>query len=181
MKIKELKLKGAAELDIKKKVDGRGWFTRLFCQEKLFSINKKRNILQINSSYSTKKGTIRGMHYQKKPYQEDKVVFCITGEIFDVIVDIRPNSITFGEWSSRVLSSKKMNAIYVPKGFAHGYQTLTDKCQILYFHTEVYKQKSEGGFSFKSPYLSIPWPLNPKNISKKDLRLDNFSEKKYDL
>ena len=88
MKIKELKLKGAAELNIEKKKDDRGWFTRLFCQEEIFPINKKRNILQINSSYSNKKGTIRGMHYQKKPFQEDKVVFCLLGEIFDVIVDI---------------------------------------------------------------------------------------------
>ena len=181
MKIKELKFKGAAELNIEKKRDHRGWFTRLFCEEKLFPINKKRNILQVNSSYSNKKGTIRGMHYQKKPFQEDKVVFCIAGEIFDVIVDIRPDSLTFGEWSSTIISSKKMNAIYVPKGFAHGYQTLTDKCQMLYFHTELYKQKYESGFSFKSPCLSIPWPLHPTNISKRDLKLDNFSGKKYDL
>ena len=167
MKIKELKLKGAAELNIEKKKDDRGWFTRLFCQEELFPINKKRNILQINSSYSNKKGTIRGMHYQKKPFQEDKVVYCLLGEIFDVIVDIRPNSRTFGKWSSAILSSKKMNAVYVPKGFAHGYQTLSDQCQMLYLHTEVYNQKSESGFSFKSPNLSIRWPLNPTNVSKK--------------
>ena len=143
----KLDLDGAFELKSKKKLDQRGWFARLFCQKELFLINKGKNIVQINSSYSKKKGTIRGLHFQKSPFQEDKVVRCISGEVFDVIVDIRANSKTFGQWRSLILSSKKMNAIYIPKGFAHGYQTLSNNCQILYFHTEFYKKESENGFS----------------------------------
>ena len=120
----KLDLEGAFELSSKKKSDQRGWFVRFFCQNELFSINKGKNIVQINSSFSKRKGTIRGLHFQKSPFQEDKVARCISGEIFDVIVDVRPNSKTFGEWRSIILSSKKMNALYIPKGFAHGFISL---------------------------------------------------------
>ena len=121
------------------------------------------------------------MHFQKSPFQEDKVVRCISGEVFDVIVDIRANSKTFGQWRSLILSSKKMNAIYIPKGFAHGYQTLSNNCQILYFHTEFYKKESENGFSYNSPFLNIKWPLKITNISKKDSKLKDFHGDKSDL
>ena len=177
----KLDLDGAFELKSKKKLDQRGWFARLFCQKELFLINKGKNIVQINSSYSKKKGTIRGLHFQKSPFQEDKVVRCISGEVFDVIVDIRANSKTFGQWRSLILSSKKMNAIYIPKGFAHGYQTLSNNCQILYFHTEFYKKESENGFSYNSPFLNIKWPLKITNISKKDSKLKDFHGDKSDL
>ncbi len=177
----KLDLDGAFEFKSKKKIDQRGWFARLFCQKELFLINKGKNIVQINSSYSKKKGTIRGLHFQKSPFQEDKVVRCISGEVFDVIVDIRANSKTFGQWRSLILSSKKMNAIYIPKGFAHGYQTLSNNCQILYFHTEFYKKESENGFSYNSPFLNIKWPLKITNISKKDSKLKDFHGDKSDL
>ncbi len=181
IKIKKLRLEGASELLIKKKSDDRGWFARFFCQEELFAVNKGKDIQQINSSFSEKKGTTRGMHYQNKPYQEDKIVSCLQGKVYDVIVDIRPNSNTFGQWTSTILSSEKMNAVYIPKGFAHGYQTLCNNCQMLYLHTEVYNQNSESGFRHTSPYLDIKWPLKTTNISIKDSELKNFSGKKNDL
>ena len=121
------------------------------------------------------------MHYQNKPYQEDKIVSCLQGKVYDVIVDIRPNSNTFGQWTSTILSSEKMNAVYIPKGFAHGYQTLCNNCQMLYLHTEVYNPNSESGFRHTSPYLDIKWPLKTTNISIKDSELKNFSGKKNDL
>ena len=177
----KLDLDGAFELKSKKKLDQRGWFARLFCQKELFLINKGKNIVQINSSYSKKKGTIRGLHFQKSPFQEDKVVRCISGEVFDVIVDIRANSKTFGQWRSLILSSKKMNALYIPKGFAHGFQTLTNNCQILYLHTEIHSSESEMGFHYASPELKIKWPLNPTDLSERDLKLEPFKVKKNDL
>ena len=181
IKIKKLKLKGASELLLKKKSDDRGWFVRLFCKNELLSINKSKNIKQINSSFTKKKGTIRGFHYQEIPYQEDKLVTCLQGDVYDVIVDIRPNSPTFGKWINTIISSEKMNAIYIPKGFAHGYQTLSNNCQILYFHTEFYKKESENGFSYNSPFLNIKWPLKITNISKKDSKLRDFRGDKNDL
>ena len=174
----KLDLEGAFELSSKKKSDQRGWFVRFFCQNELFSINKGKNIVQINSSFSKRKGTIRGLHFQKSPFQEDKVARCISGEIFDVIVDVRPNSKTFGQWRSLILSSKKMNALYIPKGFAHGFQTLTNNCQILYLHTEVHNSKSEMGFHYASPELNIKWPLNPTDLSERDLKLEPFKVNK---
>ena len=174
----KLDLEGAFELNSKKKSDQRGWFVRFFFQNELFSINKGKNIVQINSSFSKRKGTIRGLHFQKSPFQEDKVARCISGEIFDVIVDVRPNSKTFGKWRSIILSSKKMNALYIPKGFAHGFQTLTNNCQILYLHTEVHNSKSEMGFHYASPELNIKWPLNPTDLSERDLKLEPFKVNK---
>ena len=181
IKCSELGLDGAYELQSKKKSDHRGWFVRLFCQNELFAINKGKNILPINSSFSKRKGTIRGLHFQKPPFQEDKIARCIQGEVFDVIVDVRPDSKTFGKWKSIILSSEKMNALYIPKGFAHGFQTLTNNCQILYLHTEVHSLESEMGFHYASSELKIKWPLKPTDLSERDLKLNPFEFKKNDL
>ena len=183
MKIIKSKLSGVAEIESNPFVDHRGWFVRYFCQEQIKELNGGKEIVQINSSFTKRKGTIRGLHFQNSPYCEDKIVRCLSGQIFDVVLDLRLESKTFGQWQSIILDSEKMNMVYIPKGFAHGFQTLTDNCQILYLHTEYRNQKSEDGYYYNSPYLGIDWPLELTDISERDKNLKIFdkSSKKIKL
>lgn len=176
MKIINSKLSGAAEITSNPFHDHRGWFVRFFCQEEMLELNNNKNIVQINSSFTKKKGAIRGLHFQNTPFCEDKIVRCISGKIFDVILDLRDGSKTFGQWQSIVLDSKKMNMLYIPKGFAHGFQTLKSNCQILYLHTEFRHQKSEDGYRYDSSHLNIKWPLEVTDISNRDKNLKEFTK-----
>ncbi|PLX66993.1 MAG: dTDP-4-dehydrorhamnose 3,5-epimerase [Denitrovibrio sp.] len=147
--------------------DDRGFFARVYCTEELSSITDKP-FLQVNQSLSYKKGTVRGMHFQHPPHSEIKIVKCISGSIFDVIIDIRKNSPTFLQWHGEVLSRKNMNMLYVPEGFAHGFQALTDDCEILYFNSQLYAPESEGILNAKDPSIGIDWPDEITTISDKD-------------
>ena len=179
MKILPTPLEGAAEIQCFPIRDHRGWFARYFCQKELSELNGGREIQQINSSLTIKRGAIRGLHFQNPPYAEDKIVRCIAGRIFDVIVDIRKGSPTFGHWHSVTLDAEEMNMVYIPKGFVHGFQTLDDNCQILYLHTEFHNHESEGGFRFDSPMLAIPWPIEITDISERDRNL-NYLEPSFE-
>ena len=128
MTIEPTPLSGAAEIRCTPIKDERGWFARLFCQEELFSLNGGRPIQQINSSLTLKRGSIRGLHFQYPPHAEDKVVRCISGRVFDVMVDLRRDSPTLGRWHGVILDAAEMNMVYIPRGFAHGFQTLEDHC-----------------------------------------------------
>jgi len=174
MEIHPLPLKGAAEITCAKHEDDRGWFARLFCQKELLSLNHNRQIQQVNSSFTKKMGTIRGLHYQSPPYAEDKIVRCISGRVFDVMVDLRKGSSTFGQYHSVLLDSAKMNMVYIPKGFAHGFQTLEDDCQMLYLHTEFYAPDYDRGIYYDSPNLDIKWPLEALDLSDKDKNLTHL-------
>ena len=174
MKIIDLPLSGAAEIQNSLHKDQRGWFSRYYCEKELSAINGERKIVQINSSLTKLTGAIRGFHFQYFPHQEDKFIKCVEGKIFDVMVDVRLGSATFGQWHAVVLESNKNNMVYLPKGFAHGYQTLEPNCQILYFHTQFYAPRSEGGYRYDSPQLNIPWPLEVTEVSRKDKNLDFF-------
>jgi dTDP-4-dehydrorhamnose 3,5-epimerase len=171
-------LEGAAEIECSPNRDDRGWFTRYFCQEELYEINGGREIVQINSSFTKLAGTIRGLHRQKAPYEEDKIVRCIAGKIFDVMLDNRKSSATYGEWHSVILDAEKMNMVYVPKGFAHGFQTLTSDCQILYLHTQAHAPEAEAGYHYNSPELGINWPLQVTDLSERDKGLKDFIKKR---
>ena len=175
IKVSQLPLSGVFELTPAKKIDNRGYFSRLFCQEELISINRAKNILQMNLSFSKYAGTVRGMHFQLPPYQEDKIVRCIKGSIFDVVVDIRSNSKTHGQWTSLELSASKANSIYIPKGFAHGFQTLENECEVLYCHTEIHVPEAESGFNSQCEKIGIKWPKTPKNLSCRDKNLSSFN------
>ena len=177
MKIHKTLLEGAAEIECTPYKDDRGWFTRYFCQEELFAINGGREIVQINSSYSKLAGTLRGLHMQCAPHEEDKIVRCIAGKIFDVMLDNRFDSPTYGQWHGVVLDAEKMNMVYVPKGFAHGFQTLTADCQILYLHTQSHVPEAEAGFHYNSPELAINWPLEVTELSVRDKELKYFTKK----
>lgn len=143
-------------------------FSRWFCTEELSVVFGKRKIVNVNFSRTARKGTIRGMHFQNPPYSEMKIVRCIKGRIADTIVDIREESDTFLEHYSVELSDENMRMLVVPEGFAHGFQTLEDNCEIMYLVTEHYNQYAEGGLRYSDPKLAICWPLPISGISDKD-------------
>ncbi|MDX1959905.1 MAG: dTDP-4-dehydrorhamnose 3,5-epimerase family protein [Leptospiraceae bacterium] len=155
--------------------DNRGWFNRLYCSEELNSIGIKDPIQQINHSYTKEKGTIRGMHFQEPPYSEVKILRCLKGSIFDVIIDLRKGSKTFLQSFKVKLSEDSYSSIVIPKGFAHGFQALEDNVEMIYFHTELYSKESEGGILYNDPFLNISWPLPVVNVSERDLSFKNIT------
>lgn len=151
--------------------DKRGKFARLFCQNELGSFLKERKIVQINYSKSSVRGTLRGLHYQCNNHKEMKIIQCLRGSVFDVVVDIRKNSPTFMKWDFLELSDKNDLMFVIPEGCAHGFQTLEDNTELLYFHTEYYKPEEEKGIKFDDPLVAIDWPLEPICISSKDSKI----------
>lgn len=160
--------------------DSRGYLERLFCGEELQAITPGRHIAQINHTLTVARGTVRGMHFQRPPHAEIKFVSCLHGEVFDVAVDLRENSPTFLHWHAEVLSADNHKTLVIPEGFAHGFQTLIDDCEMLYFHTSAYQASAEGGLNAQDPRLAIQWPLPVAGLSQRDAEhplLDNgFAE-----
>jgi dTDP-4-dehydrorhamnose 3,5-epimerase len=172
--VEALPLEGAAELRSKHLPDSRGWFARWFCQEELRELNGGRPIEQINGSFTAQQGAIRGLHFQVAPHAEDKLVRCVAGCVFDVMVDLRRGSDTYGKWHGVTLDASMQNMVYIPRGFAHGFQTLTQDCQLLYLHTANFAPDSQGGLHHASPQLAIEWPLALAEISERDAALPPF-------
>lgn len=168
MKFVPTALEGSYEIELAPFKDDRGWFVRTFCKDEFNKIGHSREWLQMNHSFTAQKGTIRGMHFQVPPFREIKLVRCVRGKVFDVIVDIRQNSPTFLQWHGVELSSERMNMIYIPEGFAHGFQTLTDNCELVYCHSELYSPGSEGGLLYNDPLPGIVWPMQVSQISERD-------------
>ncbi|MCB5288148.1 MAG: dTDP-4-dehydrorhamnose 3,5-epimerase family protein [Candidatus Cloacimonetes bacterium] len=166
--VKTTSLVGAYVIDCMPHEDCRGLFSRWFCSEELSAIIGERKIVNVNFSRTVRKGSIRGMHFQKPPYSEMKIVRCIKGRIIDTIVDIREKSETFLEHFSVELSDENMKMLVVPEGFAHGFQTLEDDCEIMYLVTEHYNRSAEGGLRYSDPRLGICWSLPISDISDKD-------------
>jgi dTDP-4-dehydrorhamnose 3,5-epimerase len=148
--------------------DHRGFFERVFCQEEFRALGLVKPIAQINHTLTKQKGAIRGLHFQRPPYAEAKIVRCLQGAIFDVVVDIRAQSPTFLQWHGETLSAAQGNMLYIPEGFAHGFQTLADNVELLYLHTECYHTDYEGGLRFDDPRFGITWKLPPIIISDRD-------------
>lgn len=148
--------------------DERGYFERLFCSKELMELAHERNIVQINHTLTTKQGSVRGMHFQHAPYGEIKIVSCVRGKVFDVVVDLRRGSPTFLQWYAHVLSADNHLSLLIPEGFAHGFQTLEDKCEMLYFHTAEYEPNAEGAVNAQDPMLAICWPLSITELSERD-------------
>jgi len=168
MKFIETELKGAYIIELEPIEDERGFFARTFCQEEFKKAGIEFTIVQCNISYNKKKGTIRGMHYQDLPYPEAKIVSCIKGKIYDVVIDLRPHSPTFGKWISVELDDKNFRMLYVPKFFAHGFQTLEDDTIVFYQMSEFYHPECARGIRWNDPFFNIKWPLEPTVISEKD-------------
>ncbi len=178
MDLKSTNLEGVYVLHRQPISDSRGYFERIFCQKKLSAVLMDRTIRQINHTFTKGEGTVRGMHYQIPPHAEMKIVSCIRGDIFDVVVDIRRNSPTFLRHYATILSEKNFSSLVIPEGYAHGFQTLTPECEIIYLHTADYEPSSERGLNAVDTRLAIDWPIDIKNRSERDIRHvmldDNF-------
>ena len=164
----ETPLKGAFTIELDKRGDDRGFFARLFCINEFDAVGLDRNIVQINNSLSAMKGTLRGMHYQLEPKAETKIVRCIRGALYDVILDLRQDSPSFGQWFGAELTAENRRMMYVPKGFAHGFLTLEANTEAFYMVTEFYAPEMERGIRWNDPRFRIEWPLEPAVISEKD-------------
>lgn len=164
----ETKLAGAYVIDLEKRGDSRGFFARSFCQDEFERHGLISKVVQTNVSLSKHQGTLRGMHYQESPYAETKLVRCTQGAIYDVIVDIRPDSPTYWQWIGVELSSSNHRMLFVPQHFAHGFITLVDDCEVTYQVSQVYHPGSERGLRYNDPALGIIWPQAVQVISEKD-------------
>jgi dTDP-4-dehydrorhamnose 3,5-epimerase len=148
--------------------DERGAFARLFCEQELSSVLGTRKIVQINYSCTDAVGAVRGMHFQRAPHAEMKLVRCLKGKVWDVAVDLRPQSASYRRWFAQELSPQNAYLMVIPEGFAHGFQVLEPRSELLYLHTAFYNPDAEGGVRFDDPELSIAWPLPVTNISHRD-------------
>lgn len=148
--------------------DSRGYLERLFCATELQTLLPGKGILQINHTLTAKCGTVRGMHFQHPPHAETKFVSCLRGEVFDVAVDLRQGSPTFLRWHGEILSADNHRSLLIPEGFAHGFQTLTENCEMLYFHTAIYEPRAEDGLNARDPGLDIRWPQPVAELSPRD-------------
>lgn len=164
----ETTLKGSFIIDLEPFGDERGWFARTYCENEFNIIGHTSNWVQLNHSFTKNKGTIRGMHFQIPPYGEIKLVRCISGAIHDVIIDLRKKSPTYLKNFGIELSAENKKMIYIPIGFAHGFQTLTDDCELIYHHSAFYKPDSEVGIKYNDPKLNIEWPITVTSVSERD-------------
>jgi dTDP-4-dehydrorhamnose 3,5-epimerase len=155
--------------------DSRGYFARTFCVDEFASRELETNFPQHSMSFTAYKGTVRGLHYQREPHSEAKVVRCLKGVIWDVLIDIRPESPTYLRWQQFELSSENGHQLYVPAGCAHGYQTLCDDVEVNYLISVPYAPQSASGIRYNDPTFGITWPLPVTEISEKDVHWPNFS------
>jgi dTDP-4-dehydrorhamnose 3,5-epimerase len=162
-------LEGCYLVDLEPYQDDRGWFARFYCKNEFRQIGHDMEWVQLNHSVTYKKGSIRGMHFQVTPYREIKMVRCIAGSVFDVVIDIRQGSDTFLKWSGTELSAQNKRMLYIPEGFAHGFQCLSDNCELIYHHSEYYTPGAEGGIRYDDPSIGIQWPVAITELSPRDL------------
>lgn len=155
-------------IEPEKRGDERGFFARVFCEDEFAARGLETRFVQANNSLTAKKGTLRGMHYQLPPASEVKVVRCIRGGFHDLIVDLRPDSASFGKWFGADLTAENRMMMYVPRGFAHGFVTLTDDAEAYYLVSAPYSPQQERGLRFDDPWFSAEWPVRPTEVSAKD-------------
>jgi dTDP-4-dehydrorhamnose 3,5-epimerase len=170
----ETPLAGAYLIDLEKRGDDRGFFARAYCEREFKANGLIGQFCQVNNSLSAQKGTLRGMHYQLPPKAETKLVRCIRGALYDVILDLRQRSATFGQSFAAELNAENRRMMYVPKGFAHGFLTLEDNTEAFYFVDEFYAPELERGIRYNDPRFAIHWPAEPVVISEKDQALRDF-------
>lgn len=168
MQINKTPLAGIFTIQLKQKQDERGYFARTFCKKELKENGLSFNIVQINQSLTKQKGTLRGMHYQTKPKEEKKIVQCIQGKIYDVVININPKSKEYGKYFATELSEENKQLLYIPEGFAHGFQTLTNNCLVQYSMSEYYAPEYASGVAWNDPFFKISWPITNPTMSEKD-------------
>lgn len=164
-------LSGLFEIHTPTNGDERGRFTRLFCTTEFAAVRSDLRFVQVNHSITTHRGTVRGMHFQRGGAAEAKLIRCLRGAVFDVAVDLRLSSPTFGHWHGVELSAGNDRELFIPEGFAHGFQALTDNAELLYQHTQPYTPSAEGGILYCDPTLSVEWPLPVTMVSERDAAL----------
>lgn len=174
MKFNETPLYGARLIELEKQGDDRGFFARLFCEREFASAGLEPRYVQMNNALSSKAGTLRGLHYQLPPSAEVKVVRCIKGKLWDVIVDLRPDSPTFKQSFGAELSAENRVMMYVPRGFAHAVLTLVDDTEAIYLDSAFYGPKDERGVRWNDPEFGIKWPMQPTEVSPKDAQWPDF-------
>jgi len=168
MIFQETPLAGSCLIELEKKGDDRGFFARAFCEREFGAMGLSTRFVQVNNSLSAQKGTLRGMHYQLAPKAETKLVRCIRGSLYDVILDLRKGSATFGKSFGAEISAENRRMMYVPRGFAHGFITLSDDTEAFYFVDEFYAPELERGLRWNDPRFAIDWPTAPTVVSNKD-------------
>lgn len=166
--IRTTPLRGLLAIDRTPSMDGRGFFERLFCSTELAEAGFSISIAQVNRSFTRNRATVRGMHFQHPPHADIKIVLCLKGSVFDVAVDIRAGSPTFLRWHADELSDDNNRSVLIPAGFAHGFQTLSENCELLYFHSAAYAPKCQGAIHANDPRLRIAWPLPISELSERD-------------
>ena len=166
--VTDLPLAGLKLVERKRLGDNRGFLSRLFCEDELANAGWCQPIVQINHTYTSLGGTVRGLHYQLPPHAEIKLVSCIQGELWDVAVDLRANSPTYLQWHAEHLSSSNNRAMLIPEGFAHGFQTLVDVVSLIYLHSKAHSPENERALNSRDPRLAIDWPLGISEISLRD-------------
>lgn len=178
MKFTETKLRGAYIVELETINDERGFFARSWCEKEFAEHGLNSKLVQCNISFNQKKGTLRGMHYQAKPYEEAKLVRCTQGAIYDVIIDIRQDSPTFKQWLGIELTAENRQMLYIPEGFAHGFQTLVDNTEVFYQMSEFYYAESARGIRWGDPQIGIKWLITDNLIiSEKDQSYEMFDPK----
>jgi dTDP-4-dehydrorhamnose 3,5-epimerase len=174
MIFRETKLPGVFEIQIEPKPDERGFFARCWCQKEFESNNLNANLVQCSISFNSRKGTLRGIHYSEPPYAESKVVRCTKGAVYDVVVDLRPDSPSFKDWIAVVLTADQRNMVYVPEGCGHGFLTLENEAEVFYQMSEFYHPESARGVRWDDPAFRIAWPGRVEVISERDQRYPNL-------
>ena len=174
MKIVETPLPGAYVIEIDRKGDSRGFFARMFCRREFETLGLIRDIVQVNNSLNSRAGTLRGLHYQLPPHEETKIVRCVRGILFDLLLDLRPGTETYGKSFGCELSAENRLMMYVPKGVAHGFITLVDDTEVIYFTDEYYAPRSERGVRWNDPQFNLTWPIKPLVIADKDADRPDF-------
>jgi dTDP-4-dehydrorhamnose 3,5-epimerase len=175
MRFTETPLKGAYLIDLEKREDERGFFARLYCEKEFEQHGLATKFVQINDSLNSQRGTLRGLHYQLPPSGEAKIVRCLRGSFFDVIVDIRPKSSTFLKFFGYELTAENRTMMYVPVGFAHGFLTTSDDAEVLYILSSFYAPEQQRGLRYDDPTISIQWPFDPVIVSRRDTQHPDFS------
>ena len=166
--ITDLPLAGLKRIERQRLSDARGFLSRLFCAEELGDAGWNKPVAQINHSYTAARGTVRGLHFQHTPHADMKRVSCLHGEVWDVAVDIRAGSKTFLQWHAERLSADNGYALLIPKGFAHGFQALSDGAELVYCHSAAYDAAADGALNPRDPMLAIAWPLQIAELSPRD-------------
>jgi dTDP-4-dehydrorhamnose 3,5-epimerase len=172
----ELRLRGAFVIDLQRREDERGFFARSWCREEFAAHGLSTRLVQCNVSFSRRRGTLRGLHYQTKPYEEAKLLRCTRGAVYDVMIDLRADSPTFLRWEAVKLNADTHRMVYVPEGFAHGFQTLEDETEVFYQVSEAYRPDHERGVRWDDPTFGIPWPCREPILSPRDRQHPNFAE-----